>query len=98
CQPVAGKILETIISPFAPFDPLGRTLGTLEGVLNGATTAIVTSFTPFPPAPFIVLNATTLNVFVTKGGDVLVGTGTGTLTPIPGQPAGEFTDTLTITI
>jgi hypothetical protein len=97
CQPVAGKISETIISPFALNDPFGRTLGTVEGVLNGSTTATITTFNP-PPAPFIVLNITTLNVFVTKGGDVLVGTGAGAFTPIPGKPPGEFTDSLTVTI
>jgi len=97
CTTVSGKITETIISPYALNDPFGRTLGTVEGSLNGATTATITSFNP-PPAPFILLNVTTQNVFVTKTGDTLVATGAGAFTPIPGQPPGEFTDNLTLTI
>lgn len=96
CKNVSGNIDETIIP--APNDPFGRTLGTVEGVLNGSSTVIITSFTPFPPAPFITLAITSLNVFRTKDGDTLIGTGAGTITPIPGKPPGEFFENVTITI
>ena len=41
CQNVRGSMTETIIP--APNDPFGRTLGIVNGVLNGASTAVVTS-------------------------------------------------------
>jgi hypothetical protein len=95
CQYVRGSITDTAIP--APNDPIGRTLGNVDGVLNGADTTIVTS-TAQPPAPFIVLNAKCLDVFVTKRGDMLTGTGDVTLTPVPGKPPGEFTENEILTV
>src|SRR6266478_8214495 len=46
---------------------LGRALANVDGVLNGANTAFITGFGQ-PPAPFIVLNATSFEVFLTNGG------------------------------
>jgi hypothetical protein len=62
---VRGSHRETIIP--SPNDPFRRVLGNVDGVLNGASTAFITSFNP-PPAPFIVLNATSFDVFVTNRG------------------------------
>jgi hypothetical protein len=99
CKNVSGQIVETVIPPnWAPNDPLGRVVGTVTGVLNGSSTAILTSLDPFPPEPFAVLHATTADVFVTKSRDVLLTTGVALFTPIPGQPPGFFTDELTLTV
>ena len=89
CQNVCGSITETIIP--APNDPLGRSLGNVNGVLNGASTAVLTSFSPDG------LNATSFDVFVTNGGDMLTATGVVTLTPVPGT-SNEFTLNVTLTI
>jgi hypothetical protein len=66
-------------------------------VLNGANTSAIISFGQ-PPAPFIVLTATSFEVFLTNGGDMLTATGAATLTPVPGKPPGEFTENTTLTI
>ncbi len=95
CRHVRGGITETIIA--APNDPLGRVLGNVDGVLNGAHTALITSFNP-APAPLIVLHATSFDVFVTNGGDMLTGTCANTLTPVPGKPPGDFRENATFTI
>ena len=89
CQHVRGSDVETIIP--SPNDPLGRTLGIVNGVLNGASTAVVTSLTNNG------LNATSFDVFVTNGGDMLTATGAVALTPVPGSPS-EFTENATLTI
>jgi hypothetical protein len=94
CQHVRGGITETVIP--SPNDPLGRSMGNVNGVLNGATTAILTSIAP--PSPSGVLTATSFDVFVTNPGDVLTATGAPTLTPVPGQPPGEFTEHTILTI
>ena len=93
CQYVRGGITSTII----PSNDLGRGLGNVDGVLNGANTSLITSFGQ-PPAPFIVLTATSVDVFLTNGGDMLTATGAATLTPVPGKPAGEFTENTILTI
>ena len=54
-------------------------------------TAVVTSETPDG------LNATSSDVFVTNGGDMLTATGAVTLTPVPGSSS-EFTENATLTI
>ena len=41
CQKVVGNMAETIIP--APNDSYGRSLGIVNGVLNGVSTAVVTS-------------------------------------------------------
>ena len=71
--------------------PFGRVLGNVDGVLNGASTAVVTSLTNNG------LNATSSDVFVTNRGDMLTATGAVTLTPIPGSSS-EFRENATLTI
>jgi len=56
CQYVRGRITETIIP--SPNDPFGRLLGNVNGVLNGASTAVITSRNP----------VTSYDVFVTNQG------------------------------
>jgi hypothetical protein len=92
CQNVHGGITETIIP--SPNDAFGRALGNVNGVLNGAFTAVITSLNPSPD----VLNATSFDVFVTNGGDMLTATGAVALTPVPGKPPGEFTSNATLTV
>jgi hypothetical protein len=89
CKHLRGSDVETIIP--SPNDPLGRTLGIVNGVLNGASTAVVTSSSPDG------LNATSFDVFVTNGGDMLTATGVVTLTPAPGSSS-EFTENAILTI
>jgi hypothetical protein len=72
-------------------DPLGRVLGIADGVLNGASTAYLTSESADG------LDATSFDVFVTKRGDILTATGVVTLTPVPGSSS-EVTETATLTI
>src|SRR5438874_6973683 len=94
CKNVRGGIAATAIpSPEA----LPRSLANVYGVLNGANTGAITSFGQ-PPAPFIVLTGTTSEVFLTNGGDTLTVTGAVTLTPVPGKPAGEFTENTILTV
>jgi len=93
CQHVRGGITETVIP--SPNDPFGRVLGNVDGVLNGASTAFITSDNPSPSG---VLNSTSFDVFVTEKGDMLTATGPVTLSPIPGKPPGEFTLDVILTI
>ena len=93
CQHVRGAIRETRIP--APNDVMGRTLSNVDGVLNGAGTSLVTSTNELEGG---VLTATSLDVFVTIQGDLLTATGAVKLTPIPGKPAGEFTENATLTV
>ena len=79
CQYVRGSIAETRISLDA--EP-PRFLGTVTGVLNGAVTVTLLSGPP---------NVRSLDIFLTKSGDVLRTEGSPTRTPIPGAPPGEFT-------
>jgi hypothetical protein len=88
CQHVRGSDVETIIPSN---DPLGRVLGIVDGVLNGASTAYLTSESADG------LDATSFDVFVTKRGDILTATGVVTLTPVPGSSS-EVTETATLTI
>ncbi len=85
CQKVAGTMKETIIP--APNDVNGRTLGTVDGVLKGANTAVVTS----PDG------STSSDVIVTNRGDILTGNGAITLAPVSGS-ATEFTVNVILTI
>jgi len=95
CQYVRGGLKGTAIP--SPYDPFGRGLGNVDGVLNGANTSVLTGFGQ-PPAPFIVLTGTSFEVFLTNGGDLLTATGAAKLTPVPGKPPGEFTENTTLTI
>ena len=79
CQYVRGSIAETRIS--LGTEP-ARFLGTVTGVLNGAVTVTLLSRPP---------NVRSLDIFLTKSGDVLRTEGLPTRTPIPGAPPGEFT-------
>ena len=80
CQYVRGSISETKIS--LGTEPT-RNLGTVTGVLNGAVTVTLLSL-----PPNVVRS---LDIFVTKSGDVLRAEGLPTRTAIPGAPPGEFT-------
>ena len=84
CQYVRGSIAETRIPSN---DPFGRLLGTVTGVLNGASTVFITSLSP----------VASYDVFLTTSGDTLIATGTPTRTPIPGEP-GEFTTHVDLTV
>ena len=88
CKHVRGSNVETIVP--SPNDPLGRALGIVNGVLNGASTTVVTSL---PDG----LHATSFDVFVTNGGDILTANGAVTFTPIPGSSS-ELTENATLTI
>jgi hypothetical protein len=86
CQYVRGSITETRIS--AAGEPT-RYLGNVTGGLNGAVTVVITS-----PPP----NVTSLDIFLTKSGDMLTAIGVPTRTPVPGAPPGEFTVHVDLTI
>ncbi|HEV3308926.1 MAG TPA: hypothetical protein VG815_00160, partial [Chloroflexota bacterium] len=88
CQHVRGSDVETIIPSN---DPLGRVLGIVDGALNGASTAFLTSLSADG------LNATSSDVFVTRRGNILTATGAVTLTPVPGSSS-EVTETATLKI
>jgi hypothetical protein len=85
CHYLRGSIAETRIPSN---DPFGRLLGTVTGVLNGASTVFITS-----PPP----NVTSYDVFLTTAGDVLIATGVPTRTPVPGEP-GEFITHVDLTV
>ena len=86
CQYVRGSIAETRIS--LDTEPT-RFLGTVTGVLNGASTVTLLSGPP---------NVKSLDIFLTKSGDVLRAEGSPTRTPVPGAPPGEFTSHVDLTI
>src|SRR5678815_2260857 len=86
CHNVRGSISETSIPSDAQFS---RLLGTVTGVLNGASTVFLTT-----PPP----NVTSYDVFLTTAGDVLIATGVSApRTPVPGEP-GEFISHVDLTI
>ena len=85
CKYIRGGIAETAIPSN---DALGRLLGTVTGVLNGASTVFLTT-----PPP----NVTSYDVFLTTAGDVLIATGVPTRTPVPGEP-GEFISHVDLTV
>jgi hypothetical protein len=85
CHQVRGSIAETRIPSN---DPFGRLLGTVTGVLNGASTVFITS-----PPP----NTRSYDVFLTTAGDVLIAEGVPTRTPVPGEP-GEFITHVELTV
>jgi len=89
CKNVRGSEVETIIT--SPNDPLGRTLGIVNGVLNGVSSALVISTSPDG------LHATSFDVFVTNGGNILTATGDVILNPIPGSSS-QLTENATLTI
>jgi hypothetical protein len=84
CKYVRGGITETCIPSN---DPLGRLLGTVTGVLNGASTVFITSLNP----------VRSYDVFVTTSGDMLIAIGAPTRTPVPGE-AGEFITHVDLTV
>jgi hypothetical protein len=84
CKYVRGAIAETRIPSN---DPLGRLLGTVTGVLNGASTVFITSVNP----------VRSYDVFVTTSGDMLIAIGAPTRTPVPGEP-GEFISHVDLTV
>jgi len=84
CHNVRGSIAETSIPSN---DQFGRLLGTVTGVLNGASTVFITSRTP----------VTSYDVFVTTSGDMLIAIGAPTRTPVPGEP-GEFITHVDLTV
>ena len=86
CQYVRGSIAETRIS--LDTEPT-RFLGTVTGVLNGASTVTLLSGPP---------NVRSLDIFLTKSGDVLRAEGSPTRTPVPGAPPGEFTSRVDLDI
>ena len=77
CKYIRGGIAETAIPSN---DPIGRLLGTVTGVLNGASTVFLTT-----PPP----NVTSYDVFLTTAGDVLIATGVSARTPVHGEQS-EF--------
>jgi hypothetical protein len=85
CHQVRGSIAETRIPSN---DQFGRLLGTVTGVLNGASTVFITS-----PPP----NTRSYDVFLTTAGDVLIAEGIPTRTPVPGEP-GEFISHVELTV
>jgi hypothetical protein len=93
CQFVRGSIRELQIT--APNDPGGRTLSNVDGVLQGAATSLITST---DQAAGGVLNATSLDAFLTVTGESITATGKVTLTPMLNQAPGEFTESATLTI
>ncbi|HXW06376.1 MAG TPA: hypothetical protein VD833_14150 [Vicinamibacterales bacterium] len=86
CQYLRGSISETRISQGT--EP-SRLLGTVTGVLNGAATVTILSTTPV---------VRSLDIFLTKSGDVLRAEGLPVRTPIPGAPPGEFSVHVDLTI
>jgi hypothetical protein len=86
CQYLRGSIAETRISQGT--EPT-RILGTVTGVLNGAATVTIISTVPV---------VRSLDIFVTKSGDVLRAEGLPVRTPIPGAPPGEFSVHVDLTI
>jgi len=84
CHYVRGSIAETSIPSN---DQFGRLLGTVTGVLNGASTVYITSRNP----------TRSYDVFLTTAGDVLIATGAPTRTPVPGEP-GEFITHVDLTV
>ena len=85
CHKVRGSIAETSIPSN---DPIGRLLGTVTGVLNGASTVYITSRPP---------HVTSFDVFLTTAGDVLIATGVPTRTSVPDEP-GEFISHVALTV
>jgi len=88
CQQVRGTDVVTVIPSN---DALGRVLGVVDGVLNGASTSYLTS------ASDDFLNSTSNDVFVTRAGDILMATGVVVLTPIAGSTDLLEAATLTVT-
>jgi hypothetical protein len=84
CHQLRGSIAETRIPSD---DQFGRLLGTVTGVLNGASTVFITSLSP----------VTSYDVFLTTAGDVLIAEGRPVRTPVPGEP-GEFITHVELTI
>lgn len=84
CHYVRGSIAETRIPSN---DQFGRLLGTVTGVLNGASTVFIISLSPVQ----------SYDVFLTTAGDVLIATGLPVRTPVPGEP-GEFITHVDLTV
>lgn len=75
CTTIGGKFTELILpQASAPNDPAGRILGTVDGSLEGATTAFLTSITPELNGG---LHVTTYDTFATLEGNQLFAVGDG---------------------
>ena len=102
CENLNGRISETIITGIddavagnANLDQIPRVLGDVSGDLKGSATSIITSLVPASPTVF---DATTVDIFLTEGGDLLYAAGSAVFTQIDGQAPGNFHDSLTLTI
>jgi hypothetical protein len=93
CKNVSGHAVETLIP--APNDPLGRVLGAVAGDLQGPISSVLTSWTPQPDGS---IKATSLDVWVLGPQDILIFICETTLTPIPGAPAGTFSESTICTV
>src|SRR5579862_3932419 len=75
CTTIGGKFTELILpQASAPNDPNGRILGTVDGSLEGATTAFLTSLTPELNGG---LHVTTYDTFATLEGNQIFAVGDG---------------------
>ena len=93
CDQVDAAAVETVVP--SPHDPLGRLLGTVEGTLTGADTAVLISVTSRPDGSF---NITASYAFVTREGDMLLADAIATYTQISGRPRGEVQVAQSLTV
>ena len=93
CSPAGGKFIEHILSrDAAPNDPAGRVVGNVDGTLQGAMTAFITSLSPARDGGFDV---GTYDAFATDAGNILYIKGSGRWTFIKN---GFYQVQLTLTI
>jgi hypothetical protein len=75
CTSIGGKFTEHILpQASAPNDPAGRILGTVDGSLEGATTAFITSISPELNGG---VHVTTYDTFATLEGNQVFAVGDG---------------------
>jgi hypothetical protein len=93
CYDVSGKFNEVIMgSDSAPNDPAGRVVGSVDGTLAGATTAIITALSPSANGN---LNVSTVNAFATLDSNLLFAKGSATWLLVKN---GYYQVTLTLTV